>query len=129
MSGRQPPTSDSMVHVYPHQSRHDHGAFAAVCVVARAPVAFGVAIALAIAAGFVKEQIEASGFGDPRSERLTLYRGGIGLLVQDSPMHCAGEMLMSLYGECHARKLRTWQTAAAGRVVESLLTHHNGLAP
>ena len=70
-----------MVYGCSHQSRHDHGAFAAVGVGARAPVALGVAIAVAIAAGFVKEQIEASEIGAPRSERLTRYRGRIGLLV------------------------------------------------
>lgn len=128
MSGRQSPTSDLVVCVYPHQPRHSHGASAAVCVGARAPVAVGVAIAVVIAAGF-KKQIEASEIGDPRSERLTRCRGGIGVLVDDSPVRCAGGMSMGLHGESRASKLRAWQTATAGCVVESILAHHNGLSP
>lgn len=61
----------------PHQPRPYYGAFAAEYVGARAPVAAGVAIAVAFATGFVKEQVEASEFGDPMSERLTRYRGGV----------------------------------------------------
>ena len=84
--------------VCPHQPRHTYGAFAA---------------------GFVKEQVEASEIRDPMSERLTRYRGGIGVLVHVFPTHCAGEMLMILHGESRASKLRSWQTAAGGCVVES----------
>ena len=105
--------------VCPHQPRHNYGAFAAGCLGSRAPVAAGVAIAVAFAAGFVKEQFEASEIGDPMNERLTRYRGGIGVLVHVFPTHCAGEMLMILHGESRASKLRSWQTAAGGCVVES----------
>jgi hypothetical protein len=123
LGGRQLPISDWMVCVCLRQPRHNYGDFAAVCVGARAPGAVDVAIA----AGFVKEQVEASEIGDPRTERLTGHRGGTGVL-NSILMHCEGEMLMSLRGESHASKLRAWQTAAAGCMVESLLAHHNGLS-
>lgn len=127
LGGQQLPISDWMVCVYLRQPRHNYGAFAAVCVGARAPGAVDVAIAVAIAAGFVREQVEASEIGDPRTERPTGHRGGTGVL-NSILMHCEGEMLMSLRGESHASKLRVWQTAAAGCMVESLLAHHNGLS-
>lgn len=93
MSGRQSPTSDLVVCAYPHQPKHSHGAFAAVCVGARAPVAVGVAITVVIAAGF-KKQIEASEIGDP---------GASVLLVVEEASECWYMIL-----QCAAQAVCRW---------------------